>query len=92
MRPGYRAEITPLRRVNRVLKGTVDSVAAGGNECQQYQRCERDGDDRPNLEWVRPAQRVSRCAGLDEQQGNLGLAGNTTATARDHRKQDRDAP
>ncbi len=28
VRPGYRAEITPLGS-NRVLKGTVDSVAAG---------------------------------------------------------------
>lgn len=28
VRPGYRAEITPLGS-NKVLKGTVDSVAAG---------------------------------------------------------------
>ncbi len=44
VRPGYRAEITPLGS-NRVLK--VPSIAwRQGNECQQYQRCERDGDDR----------------------------------------------
>ncbi len=56
-RPGYRAKITPLGS-NRVLKGTVDSVAAG-NECQQYQRIPAGyGDDDFTSNGCVPAQRV----------------------------------
>ncbi len=42
VRPGYRAEITPLGS-SKTIKGTVDSIAAGGDQRQQQQRLERDG-------------------------------------------------
>ncbi|EFQ7997375.1 p-hydroxybenzoic acid efflux pump subunit AaeA [Salmonella enterica] len=89
VRPGYRAEITPLGS-NRVLKGTVDSVAAGVTNTSSTSDAKGMATIDSNLEWVRLAQRVPVRIRLDEQQGNLWPAG-TTATVVITGKQDRDA-
>lgn len=89
VRPGYRAEITPLGS-NRVLKGTVDSVAAGVTNASSTSDAKGMATIDSNLEWVRLAQRVPVRIRLDEQQGNLWPAG-TTATVVITGKQDRDA-
>ncbi|EAB5472057.1 p-hydroxybenzoic acid efflux pump subunit AaeA [Salmonella enterica subsp. enterica] len=89
VRPGYRAEITPLGS-NRVLKGTVDSVAAGVTNASSTSDAQGMATIDSNLEWVRLAQRVPVRIRLDEQQGNLWPAG-TTATVVITGKQDRDA-
>ncbi|MGK9173090.1 p-hydroxybenzoic acid efflux pump subunit AaeA [Yokenella regensburgei] len=78
VRPGYRAEITPLGS-NHVLKGTVDSVAAGVTNASSSSDSKGMATIDSNLEWVRLAQRVPVRIHLDEQQGNLWPAG-TTAT------------
>lgn len=78
VRPGYRAEITPLGS-NRVLKGTVDSVAAGVTNASSTNDSKGMATVDSNLEWVRLAQRVPVRIRLDEQQSNLWPAG-TTAT------------
>lgn len=78
VRPGYRAEITPLGS-NRVFKGTVDSVAAGVTNSSSSRDAKGMATVDSNLEWVRLAQRVPVRIHLDEQQGNLWPAG-TTAT------------
>ncbi|AGS64328.1 hydroxybenzoic acid transporter [Salmonella enterica subsp. enterica serovar Pullorum str. S06004] len=70
VRPGYRAEITPLGS-NRVLKGTVDSVAAGVTNASSTSDAKGMATIDSNLEWVRLAQRVPVRIRLDEQQGNL---------------------
>ena len=89
VRPGYRAEITPLGS-NKVLKGTVDSVAAGVTNASSTQDAKGMATIDSNLEWVRLAQRVPVRIRLDEQQGTLWPAG-TTATVVITGKQDRDA-
>ena len=76
--PGFRAEITPLGS-NRVLKGTVESVAAGVTNASSSNDSKGMATIDSNLEWVRLAQRVPVRIRLDEQQGNLWPAG-TTAT------------
>ncbi|WP_312394020.1 p-hydroxybenzoic acid efflux pump subunit AaeA [Mixta calida] len=78
IRPGYRAEITPLGS-ERVLRGTVDSIAAGVTNSSSSVDSKGMAAIDSNLEWVRLAQRVPVKIRLDRQQGNLYPAG-TTAT------------
>jgi len=78
VRPGFRAEITPLGS-HRVLHGTVDSVAAGVTNASSSNDGKGMASIDSNLEWVRLAQRVPVRIKLDEQTGNLYPAG-TTAT------------
>ena len=78
VRPGYRVEITPLGS-NRVLHGTVDSVAAGVTNSSSSVDSKGMATIDSNLEWVRLAQRVPVKIRLDQQLGNLYPAG-TTAT------------
>ena len=88
VRPGYRAEVTPLGS-NVVLKGTVDSVAAGVTNSSSSNDSKGMATVDSNLEWVRLAQRVPVRIRLDQQQGNLWPAG-TTATVVVTGKADRD--
>lgn len=78
VRPGYRAEITPLGST-KVIKGTVDSIAAGVTNASSSSDAKGMATIDSNLEWVRLAQRVPVRIRLDQQQGNLWPAG-TTAT------------
>nr|WP_281434574.1 p-hydroxybenzoic acid efflux pump subunit AaeA [Erwinia phyllosphaerae] len=78
VRPGYRVEITPLGS-NRVLHGTVDSVAAGVTNSSSSIDSKGMATIDSNLEWVRLAQRVPVRIHLDQQPGNLYPSG-TTAT------------
>lgn len=78
VRPGYYAEITPLGS-NRMLKGQVDSVAAGVTNASSSRDDKGMATVDSNLEWVRLAQRVPVRIRLSEEQGNLWPAG-TTAT------------
>ena len=87
VRPGYRAEITPLGS-NKVLKGTVDSVAAGVTNASST-RDDKGMATIDSTEWVRLAQRVPVRIRLDNQQENIWPAG-TTATVVVTGKQDRD--
>lgn len=89
VRPGYRAEITPLGS-NHVIKGTVDSVAAGVTNASSSVDSKGMATIDSNLEWVRLAQRVPVRIRLDEQTGNLWPAG-TTATVVITGEKDRDA-
>ena len=89
VRPGYRAEITPLGS-NRVLKGTVDSIAAGVTNSSATRDSKGMATVDSNLEWVRLAQRVPVRIRLDDEQGNLWPAG-TTATVVITGEKDRDA-
>lgn len=88
VRSGYRAEITPLGS-NKVLKGTVDSVAAGVTNASSTRDDKGMATIDSNLEWVRLAQRVPVRIRLDNQQENIWPAG-TTATVVVTGKQDRD--
>ena len=88
VRPGYRAEITPLGS-NKVLKGRVDSIAAGVTNASSTRDDKGMATIDSNLEWVRLAQRVPVRIQLDDQQENLWPAG-TTATVVITGKQDRD--
>lgn len=83
VRPGYRAEITPLGS-NRVLKGTVDSVAAGVTNASSTSDAKGMATIDSNLEWVRLAQRVPVRIRLDEQQGEF-VACRYDGNRRDHR-------
>ena len=77
VRPGYRAEITPLGS-NRVFKGTVDSVAAGvtnSSSSRDAKGWQRWIPTSSGCVWPSACRSVS----TDEQQGNLWPAG-TTAT------------
>ncbi|MGJ0194625.1 p-hydroxybenzoic acid efflux pump subunit AaeA [Pantoea sp. RRHST58] len=76
--PGYRAEVTPLGS-NVVLRGTVDSVAAGVTNSSSSVDNKGMATVDSNLEWVRLAQRVPVRVRLDRQPGNRFPAG-TTAT------------
>lgn len=89
VRPGYRAEVTPLGS-NHVLKGTVDSVAAGVTNASSSVDSKGMATVDSNLEWVRLAQRVPVRIRLDKEPGNLWPAG-TTATVVITGKKDRDA-
>lgn len=88
VRPGYRAEITPLGS-NKVLKGRVDSIAAGVTNASSTRDDKGMATIDSNLEWVRLAQRVPVRIQLDDQQENLWPAG-TTATVVITGKQDGD--
>ncbi|TKI06883.1 p-hydroxybenzoic acid efflux pump subunit AaeA [Martelella alba] len=78
IRPGYRAEITPLGS-NRVIYGTVDSIAAGVTNSSSTAGSKGLASVDSNLEWVRLAQRVPVKIHLDSQPENQFPAG-TTAT------------
>jgi len=78
VRPGYRVEITPLGS-SKVLRGTVDSVAAGVTNSSSTVDSKGMATIDSNLEWVRLAQRVPVKIRLDNQPGNLYPSG-TTAT------------
>ncbi|MDE1185509.1 MAG: p-hydroxybenzoic acid efflux pump subunit AaeA [Pantoea sp.] len=78
VRPGFRAEITPLGS-NTVLRGTVDSIAAGVTNSSSSVDSKGMATVDSNLEWVRLAQRVPVRIHLDDQPGNRFPAG-TTAT------------
>jgi len=78
VRPGFRAEITPLGS-NIVLRGTVDSIAAGVTNSSSSVDSKGMATIDSNLEWVRLAQRVPVRIRLDDQPGNRFPAG-TTAT------------
>jgi len=78
LRPGYRVEITPLGS-NHILRGTVDSIAAGVNNSSSTVDSKGMATIDSNLEWVRLAQRVPVKIRLDQQPGNLYPSG-TTAT------------
>ena len=88
VRPGFRAEITPLGSV-QTLKGTVDSIAAGVTNASSSSDTKGLASIDSNLEWVRLAQGVPVRFQLDEQQEHLWPAG-TTATVVITGKQDRD--
>ncbi|MSE15191.1 p-hydroxybenzoic acid efflux pump subunit AaeA [Pantoea agglomerans] len=75
---GFRAEVTPLGS-NIVLRGTVDSVAAGVTNSSSSVDSKGMATVDSNLEWVRLAQRVPVRIRLDQQRGNRFPAG-TTAT------------
>ena len=75
---GFRAEVTPLGS-NIVLRGTVDSVAAGVTNSSSSVDSKGMATVDSNLEWVRLAQRVPVRIRLDQQSGNRFPAG-TTAT------------
>lgn len=89
VRPGFRAEITPLGSV-QTLKGTVDSIAAGVTNASSSSDTKGLASIDSNLEWVRTAQRLPVRIHLDQQQGNLWPAG-TTATVVITGKDDRDS-
>lgn len=78
VRPGFRAQITPLGS-NAVLRGTVDSIAAGVTNSSSTSDSKGMATIDSNLEWVRLAQRVPVRIRLDDQPGNRFPAG-TTAT------------
>ncbi len=78
VKPGYRAEITPLGS-NIVLRGSVDSIAAGVTNSSSSVDSKGMATVDSNLEWVRLAQRVPVRIHLDVQPGNRFPAG-TTAT------------
>lgn len=78
VRPGYRVEIMPLGS-NRILTGTVDSIASGVNNSSSAVDSKGLASVDSNLEWVRLAQRVPVKILLDKQQGDLYPAG-TIAT------------
>lgn len=88
VRPGYRAEITPLGS-SKTIKGTVDSIAAGVTNASSSSDSKGMASVDSNLEWVRLAQRVPVRIRLDQQQGNLWPSG-TTATVVITGKEDRD--
>lgn len=87
VRPGFRAEVTPLGS-NTVLRGTVDSVAAGVTNSSSSIDNKGMATVDSNLEWVRLAQRVPVRIRLDTQPGNRFPAG-TTATVTITGEQDR---
>ncbi|PIJ51073.1 efflux transporter periplasmic adaptor subunit [Erwinia sp. OLTSP20] len=87
VRPGYRAEITPLGS-NQTLHGTVESIAAGVTNSSTSVDSKGMATVDSNLEWVRLAQRVPVRIRLDSQPGNLYPAG-TTATVVVTGKKDR---
>lgn len=88
VRPGYRAEITPLGS-SQILKGTVDSIASGVTNASSSVDAKGMASVDSNLEWVRLAQRVPVRIRLDKQMGNLWPSG-TTATVIVTGEKDRD--
>lgn len=88
VRPGFRVQITPLGS-NQVLRGTVDSIAAGVANASSTNDSKGMASIDSNLEWVRLAQRVPVRIHLDNQTENLFPAG-TTATVVVSGEKDRD--
>lgn len=72
-----------------MLKGTVDSVAAGVTNSSSSNDTKGMATVDSNLEWVRLVS-VCRCVSTGEQQGNLWPPG-TTATVVITGEKDRDA-
>lgn len=76
---GDRAEITPLGS-NRILHGTVDSLAAAVNNSSSTPNSKGLASIDSNLEWVRLAQRVPVKIILDEKDQQHSYPAGTTAT------------
>lgn len=76
---GDRAEITPLGS-NRILHGTVDSLAAAVNNSSSTPNSKGLASIDSNLEWVRLAQRVPVKIMLDEKDQQHSYPAGTTAT------------
>ncbi|MGF6192534.1 p-hydroxybenzoic acid efflux pump subunit AaeA [Serratia sp. 2723] len=76
---GDRAEITPLGS-NRILHGTVDSLAAAVNNSSSTPNSKGLASIDSNLEWVRLAQRVPVKILLDEKDQQHSYPAGTTAT------------
>ncbi|MFC0228133.1 p-hydroxybenzoic acid efflux pump subunit AaeA [Serratia aquatilis] len=76
---GDRAEITPLGS-NRIMRGTVDSVAAAVNNNSSSVNSKGLASIDSNLEWVRLAQRVPVKIILDELDQQNPYPAGTTAT------------
>lgn len=76
---GDRAEITPLGS-NRILRGTVDSLAAAVNNSSSTANSKGLASIDSNLEWVRLAQRVPVKIILDEKDQQHSYPAGTTAT------------
>ena len=76
---GDRAEITPLGS-NRIMHGTVDSLAAAVNNRSSTPNCKGLASIDSNLEWVRLAQRVPVKIILDEKDQQHSYPAGTTAT------------
>ena len=76
---GDRAEITPLGS-NRIMHGTVDSVAAAVNNSSSTVNSKGLASIDSNLEWVRLAQRVPVKILLDDKDQLHPYPAGTTAT------------
>lgn len=87
---GDRAEITPLGS-NRIMHGTVDSVAAAVNNSSSTSNSKGLASVDSNLEWVRLAQRVPVKIVLDDKDQQHPYPAGTTATVVIIGKQDRPA-
>ncbi|MGL6019213.1 MAG: p-hydroxybenzoic acid efflux pump subunit AaeA [Gibbsiella quercinecans] len=87
---GDRAEITPLGS-NRIMHGTVDSVAAAVNNSSSTSNSKGLASVDSNLEWVRLAQRVPVKIVLDDKDQQHPYPAGTTATVVITGKQDRPA-
>lgn len=79
VRVGDRAEITPLGS-NRIMHGTVDSVAAGVTNSSSTVDSKGLATIDSNLEWVRLAQRVPVKIRLDDIDQSHPYPAGTTAT------------
>lgn len=79
LKKGDRAEITPLGS-NRILHGTVDSLAAAVNNSSSTPNSKGLASIDSNLEWVRLAQRVPVKILLDEKDQQHSYPAGTTAT------------
>lgn len=86
---GDRVEITPLGS-NRIMHGTVDSVAAGVNNSSSTNDTKGLAAIDSNLEWVRLAQRVPVKIVLDAEDQQHPYPAGTTATVVVTGKGDRD--
>ncbi|VEA70366.1 Inner membrane protein yibH [Serratia rubidaea] len=92
---GDRAEITPLGS-NRIMHGTVDSVAAAVNNSSSTNDSKGLASIDSNLEWVRLAQRVPVKIMLDPKDQQHPYPAGTTATVvitgQNDRDSDRESP
>ncbi|MFV8800313.1 p-hydroxybenzoic acid efflux pump subunit AaeA [Yersinia sp. LJYL362] len=79
VKPGHRAEITPLGS-NRILHGTVDSISAGVTNSSSSADSKGLATIDNNLEWVRLAQRVPVKIRLDSEDQQHSYPAGTTAT------------
>ncbi|MFI8417987.1 p-hydroxybenzoic acid efflux pump subunit AaeA [Serratia sp. NPDC078593] len=92
---GDRVEITPLGS-NRIMRGTVDSIAAGVNNSSSTNNPKGLAAIDSNLEWVRLAQRVPVKIILDAEDQQHPYPAGTTATVvvtgKDVRHKDKSSP